>query len=182
MPVSVGVRLRLVAALVVPLVVLVSCTPFDRGLGGDPCLLRQYQDSGFTILSHVQTALSTLTREVDALQAARSTSISTTQDIPETLTAIHEFTLALREQQNLVHMSAQPPEGAAFARSLDDAVTKFDTGAQLLTQVSADAQRGDTRAAQALAGDAREQMRQGRVLLAEARVNLATIPTWGTNC
>jgi hypothetical protein len=182
MPVSVGVRFRLVAVLVAPLVVLVSCTPFDRGLGGDPCLLRQYQDSGFTILAHVQTALGTLTREVDALQVAQRNSISAPQDSPETLTAIHEFALALREQQNLVRMSARPPEGAAFARSLDDAVTQFDTGAQLLTQVSADEQWGDTRAAQALAGEARERMRQGRVLLAEARVNLATIPTWGTNC
>ena len=180
MPVSVGLRLQLVAVLVALLVVLVSCTPFDRGLGGDPCLLRQYQNSAFTILSHVQTALSTLTRQVDALQSSKA--ISATQDISERLTAIHEFTLALREQQNLVHMSAQPPEGAAFVRSLDDAVTEFGTGAELLTQVFADEQRGDTRAAKAIAGDARERIRQGRVLLGEAGVNLATIHTWGTNC
>jgi hypothetical protein len=182
MPISVGLRLWLVAVLIVLPVVLVSCTPFDRGLGGDPCLLRQYQNSAFTILSHVQTALSTLTREVDVLQPAQSSMTSAPQDISETLTAIHEFTLALRQQQNLVHMSAHPPEAAAFVRSLDNAVTKFDIAAQLLTQVSVDEQWGDTRAAQAIASEARERMRQGRVLLAEAGVNLATIPTWGTNC
>src|SRR5690348_4845565 len=84
--------------VVVALAFLVTaCSPSDSGLGGDPCLLQQYQSQSYSITHHIGDALNTLVGQVDALSSA-SGAITASPDISETLTDLREFQLSLRTQ------------------------------------------------------------------------------------
>jgi hypothetical protein len=174
-----GVRLPAITSGL--LFLLVSCAPVGRGLGGDPCLLQQYQERSFSIIGRIQGAMSTLTSRVDALQPSQY-AISASQDISETLTALAEFVLTLGTQRTLLDRGAQPAEGQAFHMALHGVIERFDTGAEMLTQAYVDIPNGDTRAATAIVRAARERLRQGRLLLGHAGEDLATLKTYSPNC
>lgn len=160
---------------------LVSCGPADTGLGGDPCLLQQYQDRGYTITGHVGAAVSTLAGHLAALSSADG-SITASPDISETLTDLREFQLDLAAQWSLLQNGAQPPEGRAFLAATKQSIARFDTGAQLLAAAYTDAGTLETRAALLISTRARESMRQGRLLLDQANQDIAGLKTFSTNC
>lgn len=168
-------------AVALPLLLLTSCGTPSADLGGDPCLLQQYQGHAFSIAGHLQSALSTLAGRADAL-SSRATTINASQDVTETLTAIEEFDAALTTQVSLLRTGAQPSEARTFIADVDTAVARFRTGARLLAQAYADAFVGDTLAASTVAAGARNWMEQGRLLLGQANSALATLPTWSPNC
>lgn len=158
-----------------------ACGPADSGLGGDPCLLQQYQSQSYSITHHMDDALNTLVGQVDALSSS-SGAITASPDISETLTDLREFQLGLRTQLTLLKMGAQPPEGRAFLAATRRAADRFNTGAQVLAQAYNDAAALNTRAALTVAAAGREWMRQGRVLLDQANADLAGLKTYSTNC
>lgn len=171
----------LASAALIALMMLLTACGIDRSLGGDACLLQQYQGRSNGIVSRVQGALSTLVMHADALAPLQGT-VSSSQDISDTLTAIGEFQLTLSAQWNQILNGAQPPEGAAFQASLHAAIERLDTGAQLLTQAYVDTANGDTRAAVLIIPAARDAFQRGRLLLGRANVQLAALATYSPNC
>ncbi len=185
---SVRTRCLPLAPLALLAVVLAACSPPVIGTGpastsfdGDPCLLQQYQGRGSGILSHMQGAYGTLSGRVDALQLPAET-ISTGQDITETLLAITEFQTTIRAQIAQMERSAMPPEGAPFRRDVGAAAPYLQTGALLLTETYTAFQNGDTRAAGIIAAAARRSLRQGRALLDAAGEQLSQLKTYSVNC
>lgn len=176
-----GARVPAVAALVLVLLLPLSCSLPGSNYGGDPCLLQLYQDHSFSIIHTVQSSYGTLTSRTDALSSPLGT-INPSQDVTETLTALAEFQLSIHAQWNLVRMGGQPPEGKAFRAAIHEAVQRFDTGTQMLTQAYADALNGETLAANAVAMGARNWMRQGRVQLGQANSAIAALATYSPNC
>src|SRR5438876_1051119 len=171
-----GPRLQAFIAATLLLALPASCGPVGADLGHDPCLLQQYQGHAFSIISHIQGALGTLTTRADAL-APQQGAINASQDISETLTALAEFQFSLGTQWNLLRTGAQPPEGLAFRAATYDAIQRLDTGAQMLTQAYVDTENGDTRAARTIVTAARDWMHKGRLLLGYASKDIATLPS-----
>ncbi len=180
-------RLALVAALLLALLVPVACTVPGLGSGAngnldsDPCLLQQYQNHSWSIVSHMQGAVSTLTGRVDALQGSRP-SISSNQDITDTLFALTEFQSNVQQQRNQMNVTARPPEGAPFVRDVNAAIAQFDTATSLLAEAYVATANGGTRAAADIAFVARRWMRQGRALLDAANGDLSVLKTNNVNC
>lgn len=174
-------RSATIVVLALPLLLLSSCGVPSADLGGDPCLLQQYQGHGFAISGRLQSALNTLAGQADAL-SSRGANINASQDVTATLTAIAAFDAALTTQLNLLRTGAQPSQGRAFSADVDKAVARFRTGARLLAQAYADALAGDTLAASTVAAGARDWMEQGQLLLGQANSALAALPTWSPNC
>lgn len=176
-----GPRLQAVIAATLLLALPASCGPVGADLGHDPCLLQQYQGHAFSIISHIQGALGTLTTRADALAPQQGT-IDASQDISETLTALAEFRLSLDTQWNLLRTGAQPPEGLSFRTATYEAIQRLDTGAQMLTEAYVDAQNGDMRAAHTIVMAARDWMHKGRRRLGYAGQDIATLPSNNPNC
>jgi len=181
-------RLALVAALLFALLLPVACTVPGLGSGSangnldsDPCLLQQYQNRSWGVVSHMQGAASALTGRVDALQGSRP-SISSNQDITDTLFALTEFQSNVQQQLNQMNTTARPPEGAPFVRDVNAAVAQFDTATSLLTEAYVATANGGTRAATDIAFVARRWMRQGRALLDAANGDLSVLKTYNVNC
>jgi hypothetical protein len=174
-------RVLTCAALIALVVLPTACSGLNRNLGGDPCLLQQYQGHSGNILSRVQGALSTLQSNADALSRSQGT-INASQDISETLTAIAEFQLNLSAQWAQVQTGAMPSEGAAFRSTLKAAIDVMDSGAQLLTQAYVDTANGDTRAAALIVTAARTDFQEGRRLLGQANVQISSLTTYNPNC
>jgi hypothetical protein len=173
-------RLGTAVAIVLALLVPVSCAPLGSGLS-DPCLLQLYQTRGFSIVHDIQSGLGTVTSHVDAL-APQPSSISPSQDVSETLTALSEFRLTLAAEWNLVRTGSNPPQGSAFTTDIAGAIGQFDEGVAMLTQAYAAEENGDQLAANAIATGARVAMRSGRILLARANSAIAALNTYSPNC
>lgn len=171
----------MVLAMALVLALPVSCGPLNSSLGGDPCLLQQYRDRGFSIVGTIQNRLSALGKAVDAL-APPLGAINAGQDISETLTALGEFKLQLGVEDNLLRTGAHPPEGGPFETDTLAAVGRFDTGVLLLDQAYVDTANGDTRTAAAIVVAARDWMQQGRLLLGKASVEIAALHAYSPNC
>lgn len=183
-PPSTGRRMRHLRLASITLglpLLLVACAPLSAGLGGDPCLLQQYQSRSFSLIGRLHDALVTLTDHVAALQAPQG-AITASPDISETLTALSEFTLGVATQRNLVDTGAQPPEGRSFHATLHRAMARFDTGAEMLSQAYVDAQNSDSRPATAIATAARAQLERGRLLLGVAGTSVTALKTYSPNC
>jgi RNAse (barnase) inhibitor barstar len=177
----VGPRLPAIVAITLLLGLPASCAPVGANLGHDPCLLQQYQDHAFSTIAHIQGYLGTLTNRVDALAPQQGT-INASQDMAETLTVLSEFQSNLGALWNALHAAAQPPEGLSFRQAAYEAIQRFDTGAQMLTQAYVDAGNGDTRAAHTIVTAARDWMHRGRLLLGDAAQDIAALPTNNPNC
>ncbi len=174
-------RVLACAALIALVILPTACSGLNRSLGGDPCLLQQYQGHSGNILSRVQGAVSTLQSNADALARTHDT-IDATQNISETLTAIAEFQLNLSAQWAQVQTGALPPEGAPFRSTLKAAINIMDSGAQLLTQAYVDTANGDTRAAALIVTAARSDFQRGRLLLGQANIQVSSLATYNPNC
>jgi hypothetical protein len=173
-----GRRLLVVFTLLFLLCSLVSCTPFSMGLGNDPCLLLQYQTRSFTAVHEMRRDVDTLRSQVDALKGP----ISPHQDVFETLATLTVFKADIHTQWNVLQAGPHPPEGRAFEQGTRSAVSAFDTAVKLLTQAYLAKRHRRSGLANELAGGARAWMRRGRVQLALAAENLATLHTFSTNC
>ena len=175
---ALGRRLLIGCTLVFLLFSLVSCTPFNIGPGDDPCLLLQYQTRSFTAVHEMRRVVDTLRSQVDALKGP----ISSHQDVFETLATLTVFKADIRTQWNLLQAGPHPLEGRAFERGARSAVSAFDTAVKLLTQAYLANRRHHSGLANELAGGGRAWMRRGRVQLALAAENLATLHTFSPNC
>jgi hypothetical protein len=175
---ALGRRLLVVFTPFALLFSLVSCTPFRTGLGDDPCLLLQYQTRSFTAVHEMRRVVDTLRSQVDALKGP----ISSHQDVFETLAALTVFKADIHTQWNLLQAGPHPLEGRAFDRGTRSAVSAFGTAVTLLTQAYLAYRHHHAGLANELAGGGRAWMRRGRVQLALAAENLATLHTFSPNC
>lgn len=153
----------------------------NSSLGGDACLLLQYQGRSENILSRMQDGVSTLTSSLDALHS-RDGSIAIQQDITQTVFAIANFQSLMRAQYAQIATGAQPPEGRAFRNDIVASLTRFDTMSTLLAQAYADAENGDPRASSDIVVAARGWMRQGQTLLNSANEQISGVATFSPNC
>lgn len=175
---------RLLAAVAVALLTLpAACAPLNTDLGGDPCLLQQYQSHSYGNLSGLQGALGTLTQHASALTSGQA-AVNSSQDVTETLTAIAEFKLTLDKQQALIATGAKPTDSGSttFRTLIGQAIGRFRVGAQLLTQAYVDAGYADTRPASTVVAAARDWMQQGRLLISQAGVAISGLHTYSPNC
>jgi len=181
---------RVTTALVCVLLLLLptACAPPSLGnsaanssLGGDACLLLQYQGRNENILSRMQDGVGVLTSSLDALHS-RDSSISPQQDITQTVFAIAKFQSLMRAQYAQIVNGAQPPEGRVFRDDVAASLSRFDTMSTLLTQAYTDARNGDPRASADIAAAARGWMRQGQTLLNGANEQIAGVATFSPNC
>ena len=169
------------AVLLVIALVPLSCATPSSNLGGDACLLQQYQSRGSGIVHDIQSGVGTVTSHVDAL-SAQPGSINASQDLSETRTALAEFRLMLDAEWNLLRMGARPPEGEQFRGDVQNAVNNFEIGTRMLMQAYDDAGSGDVLAANAIAAGARVRMHQGRVMIGRANSAISALATYSPNC
>jgi hypothetical protein len=180
------VRSHPVASSVRPIFILVlvpflltACGPFSSN-ASDPCLLAQYQSRGQSILHTIDSEFSTLSSRTDALNP-HGASIDSTQDISETINGLARFQTILQTQVTLINHDTQPPEGRRFRSIMHEAAGQLNRGLWMLTEAYVDA-RTNPLAANAAAGAARDPIRQGRLLLAQAGREIAGIVTLSPNC
>lgn len=181
MPVRAGKRLPFALSLLALLLLPVSCTPLATGLGGDPCLLAAYQGHTYSIIGHMNGEYSKLRGQLDALQTPQFT-ISSSQDISETLFDLSDFEDHLNEQMNLLNNGAKPPEGRPVKQAARQITAQFTLGARMLTQAYLDTQNDDMRAAQAIADAARQHFYRGGYYIEQANIALSRLQTYSPNC
>jgi hypothetical protein len=178
---ALGRRLLVVLTLLPLLLSLAACAPFTASLGEDPCLLEQYQDRSFTAVQQMRRVVDALGSQVDVLRGP-TYAISRHVDYYETLAVLTIFKADVHTQWNLLQAGPHPMEGRAFEEGTRRAVSDFDVMVKLLTQTYLANRRHYGGLARELAGEARAWWRQGRVQLALAAENLATLRTFSTNC
>jgi len=174
-------RLPIILVLLALLVLTSACAPLGTDLGGDPCLLKSYQGYGNGVLGGIRAAYNTLSGRLDALQSPHYT-ISSSQNISETLSAFPEFEQSLGEQRGYLLHGTQPPQGQSFREDANAAMARLDVGARLLVQAYVDSANGDTRASDDIVTAALPYMDQGRLLIARAKRDLAALNTNSVNC
>ncbi len=175
-------RRALLLLVALPLM-LAGCGPIASNFGADPCLLQAYQSHANGNLSGMQTAYTTLSGQLDALQSPDYT-IGSTGDISVTLQNIAVFQLTLDKQlAYLNHITPpKPPEATPFLTHIAAAIPQFNTGAYMLAQAYLDAHDSHMRTAQGIADAARRYMLRGSYLLAQASEALANFHTDSVNC
>jgi len=171
-----GLRAALVLMLL-PLL-LTGCGPFSSN-GTDPCLLAQYQSRNQGYVRTIDSEFSSLASRTDALNA-HGPAIDATQDISETMAGLARFQTVLQTQLALMNNDTAP-EGRHFQSLVREAAGQFNRGLWILTEAYADA-RADPLTANTLADAARDPIRQGRLLLAQANREIAGIVKLSPNC